>query len=83
MATGKIQQSTAKSKTETITFDANGFGKTSLSRSNTILFLACDTSDWYTFDVFGNNLYDVWAVISTNAALKNADHTVVLYYFDV
>ena len=73
----------AKSKTETITFDANGYGYTSLLRSNTILFLACDTSDWNTFGVFGNNVANKWAVIGTNAALKNVSHTVALYYFDV
>ena len=77
-----VDKLAAKSKRETLTFDANGYGYTSLSRSNTILFLACDTTDWYSsFRIFGNDASSLWVVICTE--LKNKTHTVALYYFDV
>jgi hypothetical protein len=74
------QRMTVKQKTETVTFDANGFAETTIPRENALVAVR-GTGDWETFLAFANNYSSTWRIISAKSTMtEGATRTVVLYY---
>ncbi len=81
MATSNINTS-IKQKTETVTFDANGYAETSLDRRYNILIGARNSdSNWEAFIPFTNLASYQWEIIAYKGGVSSGEtRSVVLYY---
>ena len=81
MATSEISAK-VKQKTETVTFDNNGYAETSLSRTGTVLLAAKNnTTTWEAYVPFANNATAKWRIVAYKGSVTSGDtRSVILYY---
>lgn len=81
MATSTINTS-IKQKTETVTFDANGYAETSLDRRYNILIGASNSDlHWESFIPFTNLASYQWKITAYKGGVSSGEtRSVILYY---
>lgn len=82
MATSKISAK-VKQKTETVTFDSNGYATTSLSRESNVLLAARNATgiNWEAYVPFANYAGSSWRIVAYKGGVVSGEtRSVILYY---
>ena len=82
MATSIISAK-VKQKTESVTFDSNGYATTSLSRESNVLLAARNSTanNWEAYVPFANYAAPSWRIVAYKGGITSGEtRSVILYY---